>query len=163
MPYLLDANVLIDANRDYYALQRVPQFWDWLADMGKLALIKVPPEVYDKVVDARDDDLSDWLKKNQADLVLNETVDVNLLRQVINSGYADDLTDADLAKLNEDPFLVAYALADVEERIVVTNEVSSPKKERANRKLPDVCRDFVPEVRCINIFELIRELDFRIS
>jgi len=28
--YLLDANVLIAANRDYYPLGRVPEFWDWL-------------------------------------------------------------------------------------------------------------------------------------
>ena len=28
--YLLDANVLIDANRDYYPIHRVPEFWDWL-------------------------------------------------------------------------------------------------------------------------------------
>ena len=30
MRYLLDANVLIDADRDYYPLGRVPEFWDWL-------------------------------------------------------------------------------------------------------------------------------------
>ena len=32
--YLLDANVLIDANRDYYPVARVPEFWDWLLEMG---------------------------------------------------------------------------------------------------------------------------------
>ncbi|MCY4508918.1 MAG: DUF4411 family protein [Acidobacteria bacterium] len=32
MLYLLDANVLIDAHRDYYPLGRVPEFWDWLID-----------------------------------------------------------------------------------------------------------------------------------
>ena len=34
-----------------------------------------------------------------------------------------------------------------------------PKRTRANRKLPDVCNDF--NVRCINTFTLIQELDFR--
>ena len=29
--YLLDANVLIDAHRDYYPLGRVPEFWDGLS------------------------------------------------------------------------------------------------------------------------------------
>ena len=28
--YLLDANVLITANRDYYSVKRVPEFWAWL-------------------------------------------------------------------------------------------------------------------------------------
>lgn len=34
MLYLLDANVLIDANRDYYPISRVPEFWDWLVHLG---------------------------------------------------------------------------------------------------------------------------------
>lgn len=32
MLYLLDSSVLIDANRDYYPLERVPQFWGWLPE-----------------------------------------------------------------------------------------------------------------------------------
>ena len=36
--YLLDANVLIDANRDYYPIERVPEFWEWLAEMGRLGV-----------------------------------------------------------------------------------------------------------------------------
>lgn len=35
MLYLLDANTLIDANRDYYGLDSVPQFWEWLIHMGQ--------------------------------------------------------------------------------------------------------------------------------
>ena len=34
MLYLLDANVLIDANRDYYQIERVPEFWEWLISCG---------------------------------------------------------------------------------------------------------------------------------
>jgi len=34
--YLLDACVLIDANRDYYPIARVPEFWEWLLEMGRL-------------------------------------------------------------------------------------------------------------------------------
>lgn len=46
MLYLLDANVLIDANRDYYQMSRVPEFWDWLVEMGTHGLVKIPLEVY---------------------------------------------------------------------------------------------------------------------
>ena len=38
MLYLLDSNVLIDANRDYYPIERVPEFWDWLVAMGELGV-----------------------------------------------------------------------------------------------------------------------------
>ena len=48
--YLLDANVLVDADRDYYPINRIPEFWDWLAVMGELGRVKVPQEMYEEVV-----------------------------------------------------------------------------------------------------------------
>ncbi len=48
--YLLDANVLIDANRDYYPIARIPEFWDWLLEIGRLDRIKVPQEIYEEII-----------------------------------------------------------------------------------------------------------------
>ncbi len=155
---LLDVNVLIDANRDYYPIEQVPEFWEWLAAMGEQGLIKVPCEVYDKVTEANDA-LSQWVKDNRDALLLDEMVAEELLARVIDEGYAPDLTDVEIEKLNEDPFLIAYALVDVVQRRVVTTERSRPSATRANRKIPDVCDDF--GVRCCDTFRLIRELDFR--
>ncbi len=42
---------------------------------------------------------------------------------------------------------------------VITKEVSAPSKQRANRKVPDVCK--VMGVRCINDFVFYRELNFK--
>ena len=39
--YLLDANVLIDANRDYYPNGRVPEFWDWLVARATQQQVKI--------------------------------------------------------------------------------------------------------------------------
>lgn len=50
MLYLLDANVLIDANRDYYPIARVLEFWEWLLETGRLNRIKVPHEIYEEVI-----------------------------------------------------------------------------------------------------------------
>lgn len=55
MLYLLDANVLIDANRDYYPIGRIPEFWEWLVEMGSENQVKVPIEVYEEVKDGKDD------------------------------------------------------------------------------------------------------------
>ena len=66
MLYLLDANVLIDANRDYYPLGRVPEFWDWLVYCGARYRTKIPVEMYEEIL-AKDDDLTDWLKDNRKD------------------------------------------------------------------------------------------------
>ena len=158
MLHLLDANALIDANRDYYPIGRVDEFWEWLAVMGERGLVKVPQDVYDKVIDANDD-LSKWLKANRGAMLLEETVDEELIAQVIVEGYAPNLTDVEIEKLNEDPFLIAYALADPEHRRVISTENSKPSATRANRKVPDVCEQF--GVICYNTFRLIRELDFR--
>ncbi len=162
--YLLDACVLIDANRDYYPIERVPEFWDWMLEMGRLGRIKIPLEFYEEVIFPRpqkdkEDPLVEWLKTYNETLVLDEEASVELVARVTEQGYASDLTDEEVVKMGRDPFLVAYALVDIQERSVVTTENSRPSRRRANRKLPDVCNDF--NVRCINTFTLIQELDFR--
>lgn len=50
MLYLLDANVLIDANRDYYPVERIPEFWGWLLEMGTRGRIKIPQEFLEEVI-----------------------------------------------------------------------------------------------------------------
>ena len=155
---LLDANMLIDANRDYYPIHRVPEFWAWLVYIGEQGRVKVPQEVYDKVTDANDD-LANWLKDNRDAMLLAEDADPRVVDLVIRQGYADDLTDDEIEKLNEDPFLIAYALADINHRCVVTTERSRSSRQRANRHIPDVCDDF--DVSHCNTFELVQALDFR--
>ena len=163
MLYLLDANVLIDANRDYYPIARVPEFWDWLLEKGKIGRIKIPQEFFDEIIlppppEDQPDPLVEWLKANKNAIVLEEEVDIALVARVTEKGYASDLTDEEVVMIGRDPFLVAYALVDIEGRCVVTTEHSKPSRTRANRKLPDVSRDF--KVRPINTFALIQELDF---
>ena len=159
MLYLLDANVLIDANRDYYPIQRVPEFWDWLVHAGESSSVKIPIEIYEEIKDGKDD-LSIWSKIHQTEtsLLLAEEVDPSLVAHVIDQGYAKDLTDDEVEKIGRDPFLIAYALTVPGQICVVTTEVSRPKRQRANRHLPDVCADL--SVDCCNTFEFVRRLDF---
>ena len=74
-------------------------------------------------------------------MILDEEADQGLLNQVIGRGYANDLTDSEIEEIGRDPFLVAYAMMG-EDRVVVTKEVSKPSKQRANRRIPDVCNAF---------------------
>ncbi len=161
--YLLDANLLIDVDGDYYSIDRVPEFWNWLAVMADLGRVKMPQEMYEEVVlpaPSSPDGLVEWSTVNRDSLVLDEPVVVELVDRVTSQGYADDLTDDELVKVGRDPFLIAHALAGNQGlRTVVTTEVSKPSRKRANRRLPDVCRDF--NVPCINTFTLIQTLDFR--
>jgi len=158
--YLLDANTLIDANRDYYPLSRVPEFWEWLLDLGERGVIKIPQEIYEEITSGNDD-LVIWIKQPdvKAALLLDAEVDIDQLRLVLKEGYADDLTDVEVEKIGMDPFLVAYAITAGTK--VISSEVSASSKKRANRRVPDVCRHF--DVTSLNTFQFIREQNFTTS
>ena len=129
--YILDANVLIDANRDYYPIARVPEFWEWLAEMGEQGRVKVPEEIYEEVVlpsPTRPDPLVQWLKLHADILVLKEAVQEDLVSRVTEEGYAKDLSDVEIEKIGRDPFLLAHTLVDVIGRCIVTTEHRRPSR-----------------------------------
>ena len=163
--YLLDANTLIDAKRDYFQFRRVPEFWTWLVYQGEIGNIKIPVETYEefkeaKGQDGRRDELAEWAADNSVKeaLLFDEEADPDLVSKVTYEGYGQDTTDDELATIGRDPFLISYALTDIENRTVVSTEVSKPSRKRANRQVPDVCSDF--GIRCVNNFQLLNELDF---
>ena len=135
------------------------RFWAWLVHVGENAAVKISIEIYEEVKDGKDD-LGAWSKQHQTEtaLLLAHEVDPSLVARVIDQGYANDLTDDEVEKIGRDPFLVAYALTAPGAMCVVTTEVSRPRRQRANRHLPDVCADF--QVDCCNTFEFVRRLNF---
>ena len=157
MLYLLDANVLITSKNLYYEFGRVNQYWDWLAFQAEQGYVKIPLEIYEEIT-AGKDELRKWARKNKEFLVLEEVVDITLVQRVIMEGYAPDLSDIELEAVGRDPFLIAYALADIGNRIVVTGEVRSGKR-RQNRSIPSVCDDF--SIMSCDQWKFGRDLDFR--
>ena len=157
--YLLDANVLIDANRDYYPIERIPEFWEWLEHMGNTGQVKIPIEIYEEIKDGKDT-LANWVKKQEVKsaLLFDEDAEVSFVSDVIDIGYANDLADDEIEKLGRDPFLIAYALKVKHNRCVVTTEVSKPKRLRANKHVPNVC-DILGISWC-GTFEFLRVLNF---
>jgi hypothetical protein len=93
-------------------------------------------------------------------IILSEVTNGATVAHVIAQGYAPDLNDVEMEKIGRDPFLVSAALGGAG-RVVVTRERSRPAKQRANRKVPDVCGAFA--VAWFDDFELWRVLDFRIE
>jgi hypothetical protein len=162
--YLLYANVLITAHSLYYPVDRVPEFWEWLAHQGGLGLVKMPVETYEEVKDASTDQERDllfgWIQEldNKRAILLQEEVDRRLVNRVVREGYAPDLTDDQIEQLGRDPFLIAHAMAAPADRCVVTTEVSRPHMQRQNRKVPDVCRSL--GVTCCDPFSMLRNLGF---
>jgi Domain of unknown function (DUF4411) len=162
--YLIDANVLMTANNLYYGIDTVPEFWEWLSHNGAAGNIKIPLECYEEILDGSTDEERDllfaWAREEQVRtaLLLSEEVDAYLVQTVMSQGYAADLTDVEIEEIGRDPFLIAHALTSPVDRVVVTTEVSSPRKQRQNRKIPDVCGTF--GISCIDPFRMYKSLGF---
>ena len=159
MLYLLDANVLIAAERDYYSLTAVPEFWEWLLHHGELGNVKICQEVYEEVIEGTGA-LVDWLKREdvKAALLLDEESDQALVSDVVDNGYAADLTDIEVQVMGRDPFLIAHAMKDAENRTVVTGEASKPSRTRQNRHVPDVCNQL--GVKWCPPYKFFKDLNF---
>ena len=84
--------MLITANKFYYPIDRVPEYWEWLAYMGSQGQVKMPFEIFEEVKEGPDDAEKDllfaWLqeKANKEALLLDETVNPSLVRKVIAEG-----------------------------------------------------------------------------
>lgn len=153
--FLLDANVFIYAQRDYYPPERVPEYWEWLAYQAEAGNIKVPRPIWDEIK-PHDPDLKKWIQIHQDNFILHPDESDILVPDVL-AQYAENLTDDELEQIGADPFLIAAAIHNG--CIVVSKEGSKPTKKRANRRVPDICNDL--GVVCITDHKLIVELDFR--
>ncbi len=165
--YLLDANVLIEANADYYPPARIPQFWLWLARRAKQGIVKMPVAILDEITPNNSDEpFTGWLSQNRNDLQFNELTTNAMLNHVYHEGYGfnQNSDPVQLEILQNDAVLVSYGLIDTEARKVVTMEKRQTPQDTlplpTNRKIPLVCR--LLGIPCITTFDLIRELDFRI-
>lgn len=159
--YVVDSNFFIQAHRVNYPLDIAFSFWNKvkeLADSGQIISIdKVKDELYDK-----NDDLEDWCKANlpedffkSSDDVMLEYGKISAWAISMNSHYLPNALNEFLAADEADAFLVAYSLADNENRILVTHEVSQPN--RKNRiKIPEACAPF--DVRYLNTIGMLREI-----
>jgi len=84
--YLLDANTLIDAKRDYYPISRVPEFWSWLVYQVQQGNIKIPIEIFEEFSDTKDkdgnkDSLASWAEEVEVKeaLLFEEEVEQDLV------------------------------------------------------------------------------------
>ncbi len=62
--YLPDVNVLIRADGDYYPIDRIAPFWEWLLEQAEQGRVKIPQQIYKEVADFRGQ-LPEWLKQKR--------------------------------------------------------------------------------------------------
>lgn len=159
--YIVDSNFFIQAHRVSYPLDIAHSYWNkvkQLAAVGKIISIdKVREEIYDK-----NDSLVDWCKTNLPDTFFKDTSNVMDFYSRVST-WAISKSDLYLPNaLNEflnadeaDAFLVAYALADPQLRVIVTHEISEPNRKN-KVKIPDAC--LALNVNYVNTMEMFRQL-----
>ncbi|MCK6614781.1 MAG: DUF4411 family protein [Ignavibacteriaceae bacterium] len=157
----MDANFLIEAHRVYYPMDVVPGFWNKISALAKedkiISIDKVGDEIYNNK-----DLLAHWCENNlpgnffrDTSGVMNEYAQVfrwaNFKKDYVVQKAIEDFCHADRA----DAFLVAYCLAEKENRVLVTQEVSRPES-KVSIKVPDACIAF--GVNYVNTLQMFRNL-----
>jgi len=152
MPYLLDANVFIQAKNLHYGLDFCPAFWDWLIAGNQAGLVYSIERVGDEI-EAGADDLSTWAAQRGTGFFLRP--DAALLPALGQVSRWATSQQYDPAAVNTflqvaDYYLVAHALAHG--HTVVTHEIASSSTRRI--KIPDACIGL--SVKCVTPFEMLR-------
>ena len=152
MPYLLDANVFIQAKNLHYGLDFCPAFWDWLIEANAENTVFSIEKVGDEV-EAGADDLSTWAVARGPAFFLKP--DASLLPALgsvsawaTGQGYEPAAVNTFLQVA--DYYLVAHALAHG--HTVVTHEVAAPSSKKI--KIPNACIGV--GVKCMSPYEMLR-------
>jgi hypothetical protein len=152
MPYLLDANVFIQAKNLHYGIDFCPAFWDWLIERNAADQVFSIEKVEDEI-NAGDDELSAWasqrgpgffLRPHPAILPALGSASIWATRQ----GYEPAAVSTFLQVA--DFYLVAHALAHG--HTIVTHEIASTSTKKI--KIPNVCIGM--GIKCMTPFEMLR-------
>lgn len=156
-PYVLDANVFIEASRRYYAFDLAPRFWESLLQHAASGRVRSIDRVKQELERGKDK-LAGWVESNFSDAFAStDEPDViqsfgEIMTWVQAQSQFSAAAKADFANA-ADGWLVAYAKA--QGGIVVTQEVPAP--DARNRvKIPNVCQAF--NVPFVDTFEMLRGL-----
>lgn len=137
MPYLLDANVFIQAKNLHYGLDFCPAFWDWLIANNATKRVFSIEKVADEIA-AGGDELSTWAAQRGSDFFLvPDAAILPALGTVSNwaTGHGYEAAAVNLFLQVADYYLVGHALAHG--HTVVTHEVASPSTKKI--KIPNAC------------------------
>jgi hypothetical protein len=157
--YLLDANIFIQAAREYYAFDLVPPYWDALLEQAKIGHVLSIDRVKDEL-ERGNDQLKNWAS-NQFYPWFKSTNDQDVFSaysKVMEWSKSCSFHSAALAEFarNADGWLIAYALA--KGYFVVTHEIYD--RNIKNRvKIPNGCVAF--NIPYLNTYKMLRNLKIK--
>lgn len=160
--YVLDANVFIQAYRNYYPFDIALGFWEALvhhAQNGRIVSIdRVKAEI-----DRGNDQLKEWANEVFSPYFASTSSPecIDAYRQVIAWVESEEQfrrSAKDEFASGADGWVIAYAMA--QGYVVVSTEKLNLEVQR-RVPIPNVCHQF--NVRCIDTFQMLRELKVRMS
>lgn len=152
MPYLLDANVFIQAKKLHYGLDFCPAFWEWLIVENSAGRVVSIDKVSDEI-EAGNDELWAWAQSRGDSLFLKPGATLpSALAKVSTWASSQTYDPAAVSTFLQvaDYYLVSQALADG--HTVVTHEIPSTSRKRI--KIPDACLGV--KVKFVTPFEMLR-------
>lgn len=157
--FVLDANVLIQANHSYYAPDFHQSFWRVLLEAfrkGQLVSIdKVRDEIY-----RIDDNLAEWVRAEATGMFVSSELQsvADTFGEMVSWVQHGQFTAAAKAEFAAaaDGWIAAYA-REVGATVVTLETYDALIKRKV--KLPNVCRQF--NVDYIDTFDLLRRLRIR--
>lgn len=154
--YVLDANVFMQAHRQWYRFCFCQGFWAFIIKQQQNGVVTSIDRVKDEINPG--DALHDWVKKTAPKSLFASSKSTNVGKKyadvvtwvMSSSSYTPEAKNEFMGEA--DGWLIAYAWAH--DMILVTHEV--PSKQKGRVKIPDVCSHF--KVRHCNTFRMLEDL-----
>ncbi|NIZ40930.1 DUF4411 family protein [Entomospira entomophila] len=176
--YLIDANIIIEPNNQYYHFDFTNTFWVKIAEGIASGQCIIIDKVYDEIFSnnsndesARDDALNAWLKTyvkksllkvgqhqpyfdRWTQLILYIKQHKQYTQEAFNTWFDEDKV--------ADPWLIAVAQED--NCTIVTHETpngTNPAGLYKKIKIPNIANEF--NIPCIGLFDMMRELQIKLD
>lgn len=156
--FVLDANVFIQAKKEYYSFELCPGFWKALLNAHEQGAVCSIDQVRDEIV-AKEDRLKVWAADDVPKTFFKKTADIKVVRvyQSMSAWVQSQSQFTPAAKMEfatvADGWVVAFAKAYG--HVVVTHEVYAPDVQK-KVPMPNVCLAF--DVETLNTFQMLDEL-----
>ncbi|AZS50676.1 DUF4411 family protein [Entomomonas moraniae] len=157
--YLIDSNIFIDAQNNYYRRQFCPAFWDFIDAQFEKGHFRSIISVYIEL-QKQDDNVAEWIKNRKSYFlpIDDETTQINFaaINSYVEDYYLPINPDRARKQINKfadgaDPFLIAKALTLGAKIITHEKYIKDPKC--FTPKIPTICKEF--NVECVNLFDFL--------
>lgn len=150
--YCIDTSALIHGWVRAYPPDVLPAFWDRLSELFEANILYAPIDVLIELEKKEGDALHHWCKQREERFVEIDQFEDELKN--IMAKYPK-LVDTAKGKSGADPMVIALAQSNFPACTLVTEEKGGSDKKP---KMPYVCDQ--EDIRCINLLQLIRDLNW---